>query len=296
MRSKNRTLSVFLALSLSAGGAMARADAVNDGSPNWQSWNTGNLVANSSSQGVGTPYWNNASGDGPMDNVGWCLAGGGNCTMPAGTPGALSYYGTPSGSAGTMYFTNSGYPVTLTLQTLLTTQTSTANGYDLFGYYVANNTGNAPSGVTLNAVFDSRSSTVGNSYLINTLTAGEKYGFYIENIQGGGTSNEADYFYFMDSSSNTSTGAMPADSDQHFAVFNGSYSTYFLGDVDGDACSGDYTTGTSPCVPASQFDYNNMVVEVATSTPEPGTLALMGAGLCVVAVFIRRKKNSPFEN
>src|ERR1700722_17928395 len=27
----------------------------------------------------GTPFWNHASGDGPNDNIGYCMYGGGNC-------------------------------------------------------------------------------------------------------------------------------------------------------------------------------------------------------------------------
>lgn len=288
MRFNSNTLSCLIALVLSASGSLLHADSLGGNGTGWQGWNDGSLVVGSTT-GATTPYWNNASGDGPMANVGWCLTGGGNCSMPAGTPGALSFYGNGFASASKMFFASSGSPIDLTLQTVLTTQLSTAGGYDLFGYYLANESGSAGSGVTLNPLFDSRSDKPGSTRSISGLAPGTTYGFYIENIQGGGTADESDYVYLMDSSGNKSTGAMPADPLQHFAVFQGSYGSYFLGDVDDDACMGDFTTGTSPCVPSSQFDYNNMIVEVST-TPEPASWALLSAGLGVLATLVLRKQ------
>jgi hypothetical protein len=300
MRLKNKNLSYLLALALSAGGAVASADSLN-GTGSWQaSWSTATLAVDGSSVSVGTPYWNNASGDGPKANVGWCLTGGGACSMPAGTPGVLSYYGNGGASANSMYFTSTGTPLNISLQTLLTTQKSTASGYDLFGYYLAGGSGQAPSSPDLNPLFDSRTDVPGNNLTLSSLTAGENYGFYIENVQGAGTANQTNYFYFMDSASNTATGSMPADGLQHFAAFDGGSGTYFLGDVDADACQNGFLVGNSPCVPGSQFDYNNMVVEITPNaggnTPEPASFALMSGGLVVLAAVIRRKKGRQFEN
>jgi hypothetical protein len=299
MRLKNNNnLSYLLALALSAGCGVTYADSLN-GNGSMQNWNPSSLVVDSNSPGIGTPYWNNTSGDGSKENVGWCLAGGGNCTMPAGTPGNIPYYGNGSSSASMMYFTSSGSPLTLTLQTLLTTQTTTAGGYDIFGYYIANGSGSAAS-ASLVPVFNSTTDKVGSTAVIAGLTPGENYGFYIENIQGSGTQYATNYVYFMDSASNTANGSMPADSVQHFAAFTSGNGTYFLGDVDGDACQGSFQPGTSPCVPQNEFDYNNLIVEVngsgGANTPEPASLLLMGGGLCLLGVGMCRKRARSSEN
>ncbi len=286
---------VVIALALSAGTAtLANGDTLY-GSGSWQSgWSSSSLVVDGNSPGAGTPYWNNNSGDGPKANVGWCLAGGGSCTMPAGAPGTLPYFGNGSGSASLIYFMSNGSPMDVSLQTIMTTQKSLASGYDVFGYYVANQSGNAPAGVALTPIFDSRTSAVGTVSSLSGLVAGQNYGFYIENIQGGGTQFATDYFYYMDSTASTANGSMPADSLQHFAAFSGANGSYFLGDVDGDACQGSFQPNSSPCVPSSQFDYNNMMVELtpgAGNTPEPAPFALIGGGLLVVGAIVRRRKN-----
>lgn len=289
MRIKNNNnLSYLLALALSAGCGVTYADTLN-GNGSWQSWNSSSLVVDSSSAGIGTPYWNNTSGDGPKMNIGWCLTGGGNCTMPAGTPGNIPYFGNGSSSPSMMYFTSNGNS-SLTLQTVLTTQTSTAGGYDIFGYYVANGSGSAAS-ASLIPLFNSSTDKVGATANLS-LTAGENYGFYIENVQGTGTQFATNYIYFMDSASNTSNGSMAADSLQHFAAFTSGNGTYFLGDVDADSCQGNFHFGTSPCIPQSEFDYNDLIVELSPSAPEPASLLLIGGGLCFIGALTRRGKSS----
>ncbi len=291
---RNNSFSVVLALGLSLGSAtVVEADSLNGSGSLQSDWNSSILAVDGSSSTIGTPYWNNDSGDGPKANIGWCMTGGGGCTMPVGAPGALPYFGNGPGSAGLMYFTSTGSPVSLSLQTIMTTQTSVLDGYDVLGYYIANAGGGAASSATLHPLFDTRTSSVGDASTLSGLTAGENYGFYIENIKGEGTPFATDYLYFMDSSANTANGSMPADPLQHFVAFSGGNGNYFLGDVDGDACTGSFMPTNSPCVPNSQFDYNNMVVAItpgAATTPEPSSIALLGGGVFMLsAVFLRRK-------
>jgi len=57
----------------------------------------------------GTPFWNRASGDGPLFNVGYCIYGGGNCNGGTGLAPPDEYLATiDGGPANDVYFTVSG--------------------------------------------------------------------------------------------------------------------------------------------------------------------------------------------
>ncbi len=281
---------VFLFAFASVGVLKLNADTLNGAGGGWQNnWSSANLV-DGTSPTPGTPYWNNTSGDGAKMNVGWCMAGGGNCSLSGGAPGVIPYYGTSSGaSVPDMYFSSAGNAAGSSLQVSLTSQHGgNGNGYDIFGYYLTNSSGTTISSRT--QMFNFQNNSPAATFNLPTLSSGQNYGFYIENIQGGGTANESDYFYYMDSGNNSSTG-MPADSLQHFAVFDQSPTSFYIGAVDADSCMGTFTTKNSPCNNATSFDYQDVVIQLTVATPEPGTAPLFGASMVLLAaLFLRRKR------
>jgi hypothetical protein len=93
----------FAALLMLVCSTFASADQIfGSAGAGFQTWTTANLNEN------GTPFWDNTSADGPQKNIGYCMAGGGGCTISP-LPGTLPYWGTASGGADTdVYFGNSG--------------------------------------------------------------------------------------------------------------------------------------------------------------------------------------------
>lgn len=81
-----------------------------------------------------TPYWNNASLDGPKYNIGWCIYGGGNCNGGVGLSPNASYLTglppTPTSSPNDVTFMSSD-PVTVTLLIHI------AGSKDYLGWYDA---------------------------------------------------------------------------------------------------------------------------------------------------------------
>ena len=283
---------LLLAALLTFGALTATGDTLNGAGGDWETWSAGQLYS-SSGQTPGTPYWNNKSGDGAAGNIGWCLTGNGICNM-ASQPGTLPYYGsTGGGSLPTMYFTSSGELTSTALRVTLTDAIGGPRGIDVFGYYLTNAAGTAV--INPMPIFSS-SDPSGTSFTLPVLPGGQNFGFYIENVQGQGTPEETDYIFFMNAASNTaSRELMPVDGFQHFVIFQQAPEHYFIGTVDGDACQPPYNGINSPCVPADEFDFNDMVVELTTaplkSSPEPASGALVCGGLVLAAAWVRRRKS-----
>jgi hypothetical protein len=286
MRRSKIQQSVFLSVILLAAFSFtaANADTLNGGGT-WQSaasWTQSQLVIDSKTPGgtLGTPYWNNYSGDGSKGNVGWCLTGGSSvCTM-SGAPGtALPYFGNGTAAVANMYFTSSGSPISLTVDGIHTNETI-AEAYDVFGYYVVPTSGSP----TLHALFTtnpgSSPASVGStaSFIV---PSGSNYGYYIENIKGGGTPLESDYIFYMNDAFDQELSLGP-DGLQHFAVFQNGAS-YIIGDIDGVGC-----TNNVACVAPVDFDYQDILV-TAVNTPEPTTIGLMGTSLLLLGGFVGRK-------
>jgi len=276
MRFEPRRLPIILSACLLT-GAIAQADSVT-GDGSWQTWSTANLVQGANPT-FGSPYWNNGSGDGSRYNIGWCLAGGGNCTIPS-PPGNLAYFGPSGGGApGNIGFMNDGYAVRATLEATI----SDSGPLDTFGWYSLNADGSIGSMTPLFSAVSGPGT--------KTFTPGSnEYGFYIGQNQGlPGDPFSSRYFFFMDSAKNFVTGfPNPSDNLQHFAVFDpssGSTSSYYIGAVDTRACS---AGGSGTCDPTTEFDYNDFVVKLDTlNTPEPGSMGLLVCSLGMLAVLRR---------
>lgn len=267
---------------LGAGVSSLKSDTLNGASPT--AWDP-NRLFDTPGYVPSLYYWNNYSGDGPQANIGWCLIGSSQCGMQ-NPPGDLPYYSASGNAPSDMYFTSTGGHNTTTLELTLTSQKGGPNGVDFFGYYLTNANGTVITNPT--ALFTANNA-VGSSIDLPSVPVGDNYGFFIENIQGFGTINQTEYIYYMDSAANTTSGSMPADNLQHFAIFSSDGINYYIGASDPDACQGSYQPGTSPCVPASDFDYNDIVVELTpTTVPEPASDVMLMAGFLGLAVWIRR--------
>lgn len=264
----------------------AHADTINGAvSINWNP----NYLYGGSSYVPGLYYWNNNSGDGPQANIGWCLVGGSECGMK-NAPGHIPFYGTSSLTAPTNLFFSStaGQPMQVTLDLTMTNQKNGGSGLDFFGYYLTNQTGTQINSPTI--LFNSNQA-LGSTAILSGLSAGESYAFFIENVQGYGTNaQQTTYTYYMNSSDNSANGSMPADALQHLAVFQ-TGTTFYIGSVDGDACAGSFTVYNSPCIAASQFDYNDMVVQLSPAVPEPIPSGLFALGIAVLGIAARLRSS-----
>ncbi len=251
---------LFTTAVLVLAGASAYADTLTGASP--QSWNS--TVLNTPGSG---PYWNNLSGEGPGHNIGSCLTGG-NCQI-ANPPGALSYYGNGTSAPASVSFASSGIAQQVSLLGVFTTQQGvTPLGTDYFGWYTDNN-----GVLTMNPLLNS-TETLGSSA---TFLPTGSYGFYLENVQSPGTSYTANYFWFTNSALDYTSGpgAPATDGLQHFSIFGGTSGVFYMGLEDTPA-------------PSSDFDYNDMVIELQP-VPEPASIALFAGGAGLLALLVRRR-------
>lgn len=252
----------------------AKPDVLNGGG-GWQSWNVSTTLGTASSPiysgQSGGPYWNNKSGDGPTMGIGWCLTGGGQCSI-SNPPGAIPFYGNGNAAVSDMWFSTGGSGVSITLRGIFTTQTSIPNGIDYFGYYLANSTG-APIAGTFHQLLSAGATPPASTSFV--LPSATNYGFYLENVQGQGGAFQTNYYFFMDESSDMNNRGNAMESFQHFAIFNDTSSLY-IGIEDG------YIN--------SDMDYNDMILQVSsTPVPEPSAPALAGLGLLAFGYLVLRR-------
>jgi hypothetical protein len=270
-----------IALLITAGVA-AHADTLNGDNGSWQHWNAATL-GTAAGPTYGGPFWNNKSGQGAAANIGWCLVGGGNCSI-ANPPGALPFFATGNLAAvPTMSFSSDGSAVDVSLAGVFTTQTTPAIGIDYFGYYLLDSSGKVtfPPKQLLSAS-DALNTAASFSVAPNT-----KYGFYLENVQGQGTSVETDYWFFMDSTQDTTNRNISLTPFQHVAVFQSGAADYYLGIED---C---ISSANNSC----DQDYNDMIIKVSVaSVPEPASAIFGGIGLFSIGLVLGWKLSRRPQN
>ncbi len=258
---------------LLAGGASAFADnvsVVGYSGTIWQNWSASNIsnqAWQTSQQTTNQPYWNNSSWDGTNENVGGCLAIATSGCKVSNQPGNIPYLGQPNGKAFNDFYFNSTGGGNVTMQA----QVAGDAPNDIFGWYNINNPGQ------YGILFDGSTST-GSTV---SFTPSAQYGFFFYNGTPG-----VDDLFLTDSDLNSTILNMfsnnpvyvgPVDTDiQHFAVFQQTAGTYYIGMEDLPSCNTD-------------FDYNDMVVKISTvATPEPTSLLLLGCGLLAFGATRRR--------
>ena len=254
-------------VSIGALGPMAKADTV-IGSGTWQTWGD-NALGSSARPSYGGAYWNNGSGDGSTANVGWCLAGGGNCAISA-APGALAFYGSGNAAVNNIQFSGSGAPVTVTFLAAYSMDANT------FGWYSID-----PANPNVTPTAAQQHPLVANAHTANPTQVGKSITF----------TPTGDYGFYLNNGTNTffTQSMLNGDNYQHFALFSDGGSGFYIGSKD--------TWG------GGDGDFNDIVVKIAVagddppttlaaSIPEPVSLALIASGLIFLGVFLRKKKDS----
>ncbi len=269
------------------GALLALGAAASATTLGWQPW-TEQTIGGSpqTANNNGTPYWNNASGDGTTvpsaANIGWCLLNVNlGCQMLNAPGNAVPYFGNSDGTApGNLQFTDAkSSPINVSLLGINTNQTGGTNGTDYLGWYqIVNNQ------VVMHPVVNSTES-VGST---GAFTPSGQWGWFLHNVQSPGLSYEADYYWFSDPSLNYATGT----GFGHITVGSFRFSLF------DDASSGNYILGAEDTLTESiDRDFNDFIVSFTAgglngpTIPEPLSMALLGGGLLICWAVQRKRKS-----
>jgi hypothetical protein len=234
----------ILAISVFLLSSMAMADTV-VGSGSFQSgWNPSTN---------GSTFFNNASWDGNGLNIGFCIAGGGNCNFSGQPNSALPVFAGANFSApGAFYLSPSGGG-----SANLTLEIAGNAGSNQFGWYLL---GTDPTNAAnRNVLFTGPQ----GSGTVSNFNPSGSYGFYI--LAGGTTLYTSSLF----------GGA----TDQHFAVFQQADGSLWIGVED-------------LALRSSDRDFNDMVIKI-TPVPEASSMAMLGIGLVALVGAMRKKFRLP---
>jgi hypothetical protein len=204
------------------------------------------------------------------------LAGGGSCALSGGPVGNLPYYsagGTGAAPANIFFTANSG-ATSATLLVSITNQKGGGNGIDNLYYYLTNSSGAIISSPIF--LFSSASSAGTTAGL--TIPTGDGYGFELTN----GTAGALNPNTYLMNSTVTGAGLNTDPSVQHFAVFQQSANSFYIGAEDGP--SG-----------VSDKDYNDLVFRLV-AVPEPGSIVLLGGSLVLLSGLLRRRNRNSVGN
>ena len=165
--------------------------------------------------------------------------------------------GQANGQAFTnFYFDSTGGAVTATLEAQIAGNAS----YDILGWYNVQNP-------TQYGIIFSPGTAIGAT---DTFTPTAEYGLFLADTASG-----LNQVFLSQSTSPYSNDA----GHQHFAVFEQNANTYYVGAEDLPSSHSD-------------FDYNDMIVKMSTTSPapEPGAVLLLGVGATVLGAFRLKRK------
>jgi len=236
------------------------ASSILAGAGAWQCWQSSQL-GTPSADVYGNPYWDGQSGDGNSANIGWLLLGTGYPIQFFNPlPGTLGYFGLAGGGGSpNLYFSNAGSPVTVKLLNLDTTTTpptylldapATAMSH-VFGWYsIDPNHPNAPpTAATMHTLLSY--SAAGGYQTTATFQPTPYYGLFLTSVEAP----PPNATFFSQPQFNQGCAGC-ADGLQHFAVFQESASTYYIGVEDQYKSSSD-------------LDYNDVIVQLSNGSTAP---------------------------